>query len=302
MSLVNKPSGSGRQQPGTFRGDILSPLPNRRTPPYDDQREGIRLHTRCVFTSMPSRSCSSSSYKKRCSKSTPSSEHLREKGDGGKTVSAMPRERLQILADQPTPTYANPRRRPFCVEPSKRTNKSQGKDGFATNRTGFAGSTAMRVAFKAPCLVYYESDYTEVCPVTECWLLGLLLCVPRAWIAHFVRKVRRKIPRVYMRYECCLYVADRIPRQVRRFLSVSWLPSIAATSRNDKSRNEKCKTDSSVSLVSWMLAKFATFMRMSRARRATAAESCNAEAGTTCRALLNFRVTTPKIVFWDQNV
>lgn len=37
-----------------------------------------------------------------------------------------------------------------------------GEDEFTTKKTGYAGSNNLRVGFRAPGLVYYESDYTEV--------------------------------------------------------------------------------------------------------------------------------------------
>lgn len=52
---------------------------------------------------------------------------------------------------------------PFFDERPNTTNNSTGKDEFVTNKTGYAGSIVMRVGFQAPSLVYYESDYTEVC-------------------------------------------------------------------------------------------------------------------------------------------
>lgn len=47
-----------------------------------------------------------------------------------------------------------------------------GEDEFVTKKTGYAGSNVMRVGFKAPGLIYYESDYTEVfikcCLLSDC--------------------------------------------------------------------------------------------------------------------------------------
>ena len=47
---------------------------------------------------------------------------------------------------------------PLC----RRLNRAgAGEDEFVTSKTGYAGNNVMRVGFRAPGLVYYESDYTE---------------------------------------------------------------------------------------------------------------------------------------------
>ncbi|CAM9418597.1 unnamed protein product [Ectocarpus fasciculatus] len=48
---------------------------------------------------------------------------------------------------------------PMAIEMDKEAGS--GEDDFVTKKTGYAGSDVMRVGFKAPGLIYYESDYTE---------------------------------------------------------------------------------------------------------------------------------------------
>lgn len=42
------------------------------------------------------------------------------------------------------------------------STESPGKDEFVTSETGFFGNKNMRVGFRAPGLIYYKTDYTEV--------------------------------------------------------------------------------------------------------------------------------------------
>lgn len=48
------------------------------------------------------------------------------------------------------------------ANPNLGTTRIAGKDEFVTNETGYMGRKYMRVGFRAPGLVYYEMDYTEV--------------------------------------------------------------------------------------------------------------------------------------------
>lgn len=52
------------------------------------------------------------------------------------------------------------------MEPVKNATQTTCEDELLTNLTGFLGMKTRKVGFKAPGLVYYSVDYTEVTSAT----------------------------------------------------------------------------------------------------------------------------------------